>query len=292
MNFDSRPIGVFDSGMGGLSVLYALEHSFPYESFIYLGDTARLPYGTKSSSTIQKYVIQNLDFLQKSFDTKALVVACNSASTVVPHIKNQVSLPLFEVIGPGSRQALSSSKNSQEPDLSLQKPLENQSSPRRCIGLMATRTTIQQKIYEKMLLHLDPKCHFIPVPCPLLVPLVEEGIWSGPLLNQVLKLYLDPLTQFPVDTIILGCTHYPFLAPAIKEYLNTLGKTHISLIDSAQALSKELISASHNLFQPSKERREFKICVTDSESHFKNIVLKAFPHWRNLDFELVDLQNF
>lgn len=268
---DLRPIGVFDSGIGGLTVLKELESAFPNENFIYLGDTARLPYGSKSSETIKRYVQQNLNFFLQTKAIKALVIACNSASSVLDQVTIPSDLPAFGVIEPGARTALSASS------------MKN-------IGLWATRATVKGAVYQKTLMQMDSSVIFTAVACPLLVPLVEEGLWDHPLADQVFDLYTPPLLEKNVDTLILGCTHYPLLKNHLQHYFEKKN-IRIQIIDSALALTadvKQAIKEMH-LTASSKRTQDTQICFTDDAEHFKNMVQKAFPHWSSCDFELVNI---
>lgn len=192
----SRPIGIFDSGVGGLTVLKVLQAQFPNEAFIYLGDTARLPYGSKSHDTIHSYVVQNIQFLLK-YHVKAVVIACHSASS--SWLKNPVPfpVPVYEVIGPACAAAL---KNS------IQKR----------VGLLATKATVHSQIYGQKILALEPEAYFAGQACPLLVPFVEEGLEDDPLTALIAHRYLHPLLQHNLESIILGCTHYPRLLDVFK----------------------------------------------------------------------------
>jgi len=209
-------IGVFDSGVGGLTVLKALKARWPFEDFIYLADTARLPYGTKSLHTIHHYVEQNLAYLSR-FDLKAVVVACNSASTAILEQPIACKVPLFNVIRPGARRALqvSESKN---------------------VGVIGTRATVHGEAYLKEIRKLDAAASVHQQACPLLVPLVEEGWLDDPLTNMIVYRYLTPLLQHKIDTLILGCTHYPALVSAIRR---VTGLT-VNLVDSSEGLIEDL----------------------------------------------------
>lgn len=270
--YDSRPIGVFDSGIGGLSVLHELEQSFPNESFVYLGDTARLPYGSKSKKTILKYVEQNISFFNKTQNVKAIVIACNSASTVIDLLKVDHDRPLFGVIHPGAKTALSKTKNNN-------------------IALWATRTTVREESYPRSLAALSDKAKCFSIPCPLLVPLVEEGLWDTQITKDILYLYVNEIKDLNVDTLILGCTHYPFIKALLLEILKEKG-LNLEVIDSAVAMTEELKNAFNNKKVLASEKREkIALMLTDDASHFKTVVLKAFPEWKNFNFELVDIQN-
>ena len=209
------PIGIFDSGIGGLTVLKALKAALPEESFIYLGDTARLPYGSKSPETIQRYLQQNMTFMWRR-NVKALVVACNTASSVLSNVAEQ-RFPVFGVVEPGAQAAYRASKNGR-------------------IGVLGTAATVRSSAYAKVLHRLDPGLEVTETACPLLVPLVEEGWEDDPITREILKRYLASPLEARVDTLILGCTHYPVLKPVIQE----LAGPQITLVDSADEVARRL----------------------------------------------------
>jgi glutamate racemase len=214
----SRPIGFFDSGLGGLTVLRTVRASFPNENLVYLGDTARLPYGTKSSETIRRYTMQSIAALLK-LNVKAVVVACNSASTSLLDSQDAVTapVPLYNVIEPGAEAALR---------VSLTKR----------IGVIATRATVLSNAYRKAILAKDENAFVTQQPAPLLVALVEEGWESDPITNLIIYRYVVPVLSEKIDTLILGCTHYP----ALREGIARAVGTGIELVDSAQAISDGL----------------------------------------------------
>jgi len=212
-----RPIGVFDSGVGGLTVVRELIRQLPYEDIVYFGDTARVPYGIKSPETVIRFSIENILFLLKQ-DVKLICVACNTASSVaLPAIKRHFKIPLVGVISPGAREAVYATQNKR-------------------IGVIGTRATIKSRTYENEIRQLDPKIKVTAIACPLFVPFVEEGWLSGSVVTQVAKRYLEPLVASRVDTVILGCTHYPLLKPVIR---NILGP-RVNLIDSAKQVAMEV----------------------------------------------------
>lgn len=218
---DPRPIGFFDSGLGGLTVLYSIRARFPSENFVYLGDTARLPYGTKSPETIRRYTEQCIRALLK-FDVKAIVVACNSASTAILNFKSteqeiQSPVPLYNVIEPGADVAV-------------------QMSTSKRIGVLGTRATVASNAYVRAIEQREPGAIVFQQAAPLLVPLVEEGWESDPLTNLVIYRYLAPLLSQSIDTLILGCTHYP----ALREGIAKVAGSSIELVDSAIAIAQIL----------------------------------------------------
>lgn len=208
-------IGVFDSGVGGLTVLKDLALYFPYESFLYLGDTARLPYGTKSPETIRAYSEQVMNYLAKQ-NVKAIVIACNSASSQVPE-SGWHNIPVYNVITPGAELAVSYSKNLK-------------------IGVLGTRATIESNTYTRALKKINPDVQVYSEPCPLLVPLAEEALIDDPITNLIVYRYVQPLVSLGIDTLIMGCTHYPLLKSSIQKACGS----HVTLIDSGISVSEKM----------------------------------------------------
>jgi len=210
----SSPIGVFDSGIGGLSVIKALTERLPLESYIYLGDTARVPYGTKTRSTITRFSFQNTEFLLKK-GVKMVVVACNSASAMaLDALRQSYDLPIIGVIEPGAEAAVAASRSG-------------------TVGVIGTEATINSACYHREILRLRPGAKVIAKPCPLFVPLVEEGWLEDPVTHQVAERYLSTVKDAGVDVLILGCTHYPLLAPLIGDVMGQ-GTT---IVDSASSVT-------------------------------------------------------
>jgi len=216
-NPNDRPIGVFDSGIGGLTVAAALHRRLPAEQLIYLGDTARVPYGTKSASSVNRYALESALFLMNR-DVKLIVVACNTVSAVaMPRLKGLLRIPLIGVVEPGVTAALRNSKA-------------------RKIGVIGTPSTISSGAYQSRLLASDPSLQVHGRACPLLVSMAEEGRLDGMVVEMVLREYLKPLKRQGVDTLILGCTHYPlFRAPISRE----MG-TEVTLVDSAETTAEQV----------------------------------------------------
>jgi len=264
---DQRPIGVFDSGIGGLTVLKELAHQFPHENFLYLGDTARLPYGSKSAHTIRRYSEQNFFFLEKQ-NVKAIVIACNTASTQVP--ESEVNgLPIYNVIGPGSQRALEVSNS-------------------RRIGVLGTRATINSQAYTKRIHELDPQAQVFDQACPLFVPLAEEGWDSDPVTNLIVFRYLSQLLQHHIDTLILGCTHYPLL----KNSISRVTGSSIELVDSGEAIARWLerdFSAGRLGRSDQKNHGQIQIMTTDSSAHFTELALRILKPLAADEFRVVDL---
>src|SRR5947208_5508240 len=208
---DERPIGVFDSGIGGLTVVKALRDLLPNENISYLGDTARVAYGPKSPETVQRYAVELAEMLVRE-NAKALIVACNTVSSVaLPLLAKKFPVPVLGVIEPGARAALQATRNQH-------------------IGVIGTRATIRSGAYEKALRATDNNVRVSSRACPLLVPLIDEGLLNDAVTDRVILRYLEPVVTDGIDTLVLGCTHYPLLAGAIARALR--GK--IVLVDSAQ----------------------------------------------------------
>jgi glutamate racemase len=209
------PIGIFDSGLGGLTVARAIHELLPKEDLVYLGDTARVPYGTKSPATVTRFAREDAQFLVHQ-TVKAIVVACNSASAWgLEVIQRQFEIPIFGVILPGAKAALEASAN-------------------RRIGVIGTNATINSEAYQKTIRAIDDSAFVFARACPLLVPLVEEGWIDHPVTMRVWKEYLQPLRKQRIDTLVLGCTHYPLLKRAIQEVVGD----HVSLVDSAESCAR------------------------------------------------------
>lgn len=264
---DARPIGVFDSGIGGLTVLKELALQFPQEHFLYLGDTARLPYGSKSPHTIRKYSEQNIQFLKKQ-NVKAIVIACNTASTQVPeHELN--GLPIYNVIDPGAQQALHLSPSSR-------------------IGVLGTRATINSQAYTKKIHEYNPEAQVFDQACPLFVPLAEEGWDSDPVTNLIVFRYLSQLLQNHIDTLILGCTHYPILKNSIARVTGS----SIELVDSGEAIARWLerdLKSGRLKPNESTDHRRIDILTTDHSAHFTEVALRILKPVKADEFRVVDL---
>ena len=245
-------IGIFDSGLGGLTVLKVLAENFPQESFCYLGDIARLPYGNKSPETIKKYGMQILSFLKKQ-NVKALIIACNSASTVFLDDHDYEGIPLLNVLGPGSQAALKVSQDKK-------------------IGVLGTSATIRSHAYEQTLKQLDPEVKVLEQACPLFVPLVEEGVVNDPVTKMIAERYLEAIKQENIKTVILGCTHYPVLKDDLKEVLGP----DVELVESGEVLFEQLTELFNSgvLKRSQDNTREVRVCITDLTDHFEKLAQK------------------
>ncbi|MFO7560507.1 MAG: glutamate racemase [Desulfobacterales bacterium] len=210
-------IGIFDSGLGGLTVVNAIMKNLPGYDLLYFGDTARTPYGTKSQETVIGYSFENTDFLIKK-GAEIIIIACNTASSVATRkLSEKYSIPIFEVITPAVEDALAVSKNHR-------------------IGIIGTRATVNSNIYTKKIQAKDPDARVYSNACPLLVPLVEEGWMKKPETRMIVKKYLHPLKGGQIDTLILGCTHYPLLKDIIQQ---KIGK-RVKIIDSSLSVAAQI----------------------------------------------------
>ena len=270
-------IGVFDSGFGGLTVLRALLQLLPNANYIYLGDTARLPYGSKSRETIARYAVSSARFLQ-DHGAELLVVACNTATALaLDDIKQALSIPVIGVVEPGAQAALVTKNNvvilseAKNPRILLAKPPAS-NGPQ--VLVLATAATVQSHAYTQALKTLNLEAH--EKACPLLVPLVEEGWINHPVTDEVLKIYLnEALNEAPnTQTLLLGCTHYPLIEPAIHRTLATLNHP-LNIIDSAQATAQAVVThlnqapaASQNSTPPAQNCRFY---ATDSIEKFERL---------------------
>ncbi len=247
-----RPIGVFDSGIGGLTVLKAIAELLPYEETIYLGDTARVPYGSKSAETVLKYSIEVSEFLLK-FNIKLLVVACNTASAyALKSLKERLEVPVIGVVEPGARAAVNATKNGR-------------------IGVIGTEGTIKSSSYVEAIKGLKPDAEVFTKACNLFVPIAEEGLYESSVAELVTRLYLEELKDSGIDTLVLGCTHYPLLKGTIARFMGE----GIRLIDSAESTAaevKELLKMTGLLGKGTESagtRRRF--FVTDSPDRFVKV---------------------
>lgn len=245
----TQSIGIFDSGLGGLTVLKVLSQKFPQESFCYLGDIARLPYGNKSPETIRKYGIQILKFLKEQ-NVKALIIACNSASTVFLGEDMYEGLPLLNVIEPGSQAALDICQDNK-------------------IAVLGTSATIRSHAYQKTINKMNPKVQVIEEACPLFVPLVEEGLIEDPITEMIAERYLQKIKQEKIKTIILGCTHYPVLK---KDLLKVMG-SDVRLVESGEVLAQQIenLYSSGKIAKVKSNTRQIRVCITDLTDHFERL---------------------
>ncbi len=254
MNRAERPIGVFDSGVGGLTVVSALTRRLPTESILYLGDTARLPYGDKSPRTVRRYTHYNVEFLLNR-GVKAVVVACNTASALALD-ELDYDLPIWGVIEPGAAAAVAATQGR--------------------VGVIATEATIRSDAYGNAIRRLDASIAIESRACPLFVPLVEEGWSDDPISEQIAERYLAPLLDVGIDTLVLGCTHYPLLKPVLQR---VAGKS-VRLVDSAETVTHEVARGlkALELEAPADTTPNHHFCVTDSGQHFARVAKDLLAH--------------
>ena len=261
----TRPIGVFDSGIGGLTVVAALRALLPNESIYYLGDTARVPYGGKSPATVQRYSLEIAAMLLGE-NAKTVVIACNTASALaLPQLEERLPVTVTGVIVPGARAAIGATRTGH-------------------IGVIGTRATIKSGAYERALKSLNPDVQVTALPCPLLVPLIEEGWLESPITDEVIMQYLKPLLTDGIDTLVLGCTHYPLLRNAISR----LAGEKVTLVDSAEncALAVKDLLLAENLGAPQTDAGTLQVALTDPPDAFLRVARKAL----NLDVGEVQLR--
>jgi glutamate racemase len=246
---NNAPIGVFDSGIGGLTVLRALMGELPGESFVYFGDTARVPYGNKSAETVQKFSRENVSFLMGE-GVKIVVVACNTASAAaVPVLRDEFPVPIVGVIEPGARAAVRKSKSHR-------------------IGVIGTAATIRSEAYQSAIRVLQPRSSVVARACPLFVPLVEEGWTETPVAEMVAESYLKDYRNDGVDVLVLGCTHYPLLRGVIGRVLGP----NVELVDSAVETAREVRERleAEGLVS-SYKKGELSICLSDITPNFSDV---------------------
>ena len=246
----NRAIGVFDSGIGGLTVVRSLMERLPFENIIYFGDTARVPYGIKSVETINRYAAQITEFLIEK-DVKLLIVACNTMAAVAYQtIVNLSPVPVLEVIDASARMATKSTRQ-------------------KSIGVIGTPATINSNAYARAIHLLDKEATVFSQACPLFVPLVEEGWFDHPATKLIAQEYLKPVIAEQIDTLVLGCTHYPLLKPLLRD---TMGK-EVDLIDSAEAMADiaaDLVNGQ-NIGNKNNTPPDYLFCVSDVPYRFQTI---------------------
>ena len=271
MNFmnNSNPIGIFDSGVGGLTVVKKIVSLLPNENIIYFGDTARVPYGTKSNDTVIEYAFQDAKFLLNK-NVKIIVVACNTASSIaLKALRDKLSIPVIGMIEPGTKLALQKTKSGR-------------------IGIIGTNATINNKAYSE-LLRLDPKLKVYEKACPLFVPLAEEGLINHPATRLIAEEYLSELKEDDIDTLVLGCTHYPILAKVIQKVIGN----KVELIDSGTAASfvvKDYLEGQ-GLLNKSNNIGLSEFYVSDLPKRFKEIAERflgrSLEHVHKIDLDII-----
>jgi len=253
------PIGVFDSGVGGLTVAREIMNNLPMERVVYFGDTARVPYGSKSKETILRYSRQIIRFLQTQ-QVKAIVVACNTASALaLDEIEQELEIPIVGVVKPGAKVAAAATVNKK-------------------IGVIATESTIQSGLYIDYICAIDPQINVIGKACPLFVPLVEEGWREDPVTNEIAGRYLADLKEEDIDSLILGCTHYPLLSTVIGRIMGA----QVKLVNPAYETARELerLLKERDLENRIKKEEEFpyRFFVSDAAKKFTQFANSILPY--------------
>lgn len=254
------PIGIFDSGVGGLTVARELMKQLPNERLIYFGDTARVPYGSKSKETVTKFSKQIVRFLLEQ-KVKAIVVACNTASAVaLNEIEEEIEIPIIGVVRPGARAAAETTRNLK-------------------VGVIATEATIHSEIYNQFIEKINDKVEIIGKACPLFVPLAEEGLIEDPVTDEIARRYLEELKDTGIDTLILGCTHYPLLRSTIQK---TMGE-EVRLVNPAYETARECKGMLEmcmllNDKQPELGQKQYQFFVSDEADKFKNFANSILPY--------------
>lgn len=245
-----KPIGIFDSGFGGLTVMRAIRALLPHENIVYFGDTARLPYGNKSPETIIRYSLENADFLLKK-EIKVLVIACNTACSVaLDAVQKALPIPVIGIISPG-----------------VEKVIEETRSKK--IGVLGTRATIASGVHREQILSRLPEADVTDIACPLFVPFVEEGLIEHPAIDLIVEDYIRALQQKQVDTVLLGCTHYPLLDQLLQKKLGQGVKIIDPSLKCAETVRDVLIA--HKLQNHNEKLSDYQFFVSDDPEKFRLI---------------------
>ena len=255
----SAPVGVFDSGVGGLTVAREIMRHLPNENIVYFGDTARVPYGSKSKDNIIRYSRQIIHFL-KTKGVKAIVIACNTASALaLDVVREESDIPIIGVVEPGARAAL---------DVTVSKK----------IGVIGTEATIRSSMYEKIIQGIDPEAVVIGKACPLFVPLVEEGFAKHQVTKEIIDFYLSSFLETDIDSLILGCTHYPLLRSRIREYVGGKMTLVNPAYETAMDLKKLLEERGMENTGEEKAHASYYFYVSDAEDKFKQFANSILPY--------------
>ena len=262
MNIDLKrnaPVGVFDSGVGGLTVAREIMRHLPNENIVYFGDTARVPYGSKSKDNIIRYSRQIVNFL-KTQGVKAIVIACNTASALALDVVSaENDIPIIGVIEPGARAALSVTQSKK-------------------IGVIGTEATIRSQMYDKIIQGADKEAEVIGKACPLFVPLVEEGFAKHHVTGEIIDFYLKSFLETDIDSLILGCTHYPLLRSRIREYVGDKITLVNPAYETAMDLKKLLEEAGLDHPDGTDEYTSYKFYVSDAADKFKRFANSILPY--------------
>ena len=255
----TAPIGVFDSGVGGLTVAREIMRHLPNENIVYFGDTARVPYGSKSKDNIIRYSRQIINFL-KTKNVKAIVIACNTASALaLDVVREEFDLPIIGVVEPGARAALEATKTKK-------------------IGVIGTEATIRSAMYEKIIKGFDEEAAVIGKACPLFVPLVEEGFAKHKVTEEIIDYYLASFLDTDIDSLILGCTHYPLLRSRIKEYVGEQITLVNPAYETAMDLKQVLKACDMENTEKNLEHATYSFYVSDAADKFKQFANSILPY--------------
>ncbi len=266
----NNPIGVFDSGVGGLTVVSEIMRQLPGENLVYFGDTARVPYGSKSKKTVLKYSKQIVRFL-KTKNVKAIVVACNTASALaLDEIANELDIPIIGVVKPGAKMAVETTKTGN-------------------VGIIGTESTIKSGIYNDYIRELNADVTVVSKPCPLFVPLVEEGLLEDRVTDDIVGRYLRVMKEYKVDSLVLGCTHYPLISNAIERFM---GK-RVNLVNPAFETAKSLkeLLTEQGMLNTSKKKPEYQYYVSDGVEKFISFADNVLPY-HVTNTEIVDIESY
>ena len=258
-NKKMAPIGVFDSGVGGLTVAREISRQLPYENIVYFGDTARVPYGSKSQNTIIRFSEQIIRFLRTK-QVKAIVIACNTASALaLDAVKDEFDLPIIGVVIPGARAAVEATTNGK-------------------VGVVGTEATVQSGMYTKVIQGMNPKIEVIEKACPLFVPLVEEGFKEHIVTREIIEYYLESMRNTDIDAMILGCTHYPLLRSKIREYMGDKIQIVNPAYETALELKKLLSRLDLASNKVAQEEFPYRFYVSDLAEKFKDFANSILPY--------------
>ena len=267
---DNRPIGVFDSGFGGLTVLREIMELIPTESVVYFGDCGRVPYGTKSKETIIKYTFQDIRFLLNQ-DIKMIVIACNTASACsLERVKNSFDIPVIEVVQPGAVTAVRETKNKK-------------------IGVIGTQATVNSGVYEKAINKIDNSIEIVSKACPLFVPLVEEGWWENDIAFKIAEEYLTPLKKDGIDTLVLGCTHYPLLEQTISKVMGEGVKLVSSALEVVRVVKEGI--KENDICRDGQIKPVYRYYTSDSVEKFESLG-SSFLNKNIYSAEKIDIEKY
>jgi len=272
-DFRYAPIGVFDSGVGGLTVVREIMRNLPDERIVYFGDTARVPYGSKSKNTVIRYSRQIVHFLETQ-QVKAIVIACNTASALaLDTIEKEIDLPIIGVVKPGAQMAVETTRNKR-------------------VGVIATESTIQSGLYQQLITEADPAITVYGKPCPLFVPLVEEGWTKDPITEEVARRYLAEILDKDIDTLIMGCTHYPLLRSLLRKVVGE----KVTLVNPAYETSQALrrLLRELDLENPGNDelgRQKYQFFASDGVERFNAFAHSVLPEQIS-DTKQVQIENY